>query len=79
MCLAIPGKVMTRYERDELTFGLVDFGGVRREICLHFTPDAQLGDYVIAHVGVSISVLDEQAANRTLAAFAELVACEEEK
>ncbi|GGS26497.1 hydrogenase assembly protein HypC [Streptomyces aureoverticillatus] len=44
----------------------VDFGGVRREVCLEYTPQAALGDYVIVHVGFAITMVDEAEAQRTL-------------
>jgi hydrogenase expression/formation protein HypC len=46
--------------------GVVDFGGLRREVCLAYTPEAAIGDYVIVHVGFAISVVDEEEAARTL-------------
>ncbi|MBA2889990.1 HypC/HybG/HupF family hydrogenase formation chaperone [Nonomuraea soli] len=47
--------------------GLVDFDGVRRDVCLEFTPEARIGDYVIVHVGFAISIVDAAEAERTLA------------
>ncbi|GAA2208051.1 HypC/HybG/HupF family hydrogenase formation chaperone [Nonomuraea monospora] len=63
MCLGIPGRIVAR---DGET-GTVDFDGLRREVCLAYTPEAGAGDYVIVHVGFAISVLDEDEALRTLA------------
>ncbi|MGI6380530.1 MAG: HypC/HybG/HupF family hydrogenase formation chaperone [Anaerolineae bacterium] len=68
MCLAVPMRI----ESIEGTQALVDTGGLRREISLVLTPDAQVGDYVLIHTGFAISVLDEQEAQETLALFAEL-------
>lgn len=65
MCLGIPGRV-TAVSEGGLPMGTVDFGGVRREVCLAYTPDAGAGDYVIVHVGFAISLLDEEEAMRTL-------------
>ncbi len=62
MCLGIPGKIVTTYERDELPMGKVDFGGITKEVCLAYTPEAQVGDYVIVHVGFAISRVDEAEA-----------------
>ena len=47
----------------------VDFGGLRKEVCLAYIPDVQVGDYVIVHVGFAIQRLDEQSAQETLAIF----------
>jgi hydrogenase expression/formation protein HypC len=64
MCLAIPGKVISVDEAEDLTLrrAKVDFGGVQKEICLSFTPEAKPGDYVLVHVGFSLSVIDEEEA-----------------
>ena len=50
----------------------VDFGGVRKEVCLAYLPDVTVGDYVIVHVGYALNKLDPEEAARTLALFAEL-------
>jgi hydrogenase expression/formation protein HypC len=65
MCLGIPGRVVELTD-DGLPMGLVDFGGIRREVCLAYTPDAAVGEYVIVHVGFAISRVDEREAARTL-------------
>ena len=65
MCLAIPGKIASISGDDPLTrTGKIDFGGVLKEACLAYVPEAQVGDYVIVHVGFAISRLDEQEANK---------------
>ncbi len=66
MCLAIPGKLVARFESGGASMGTVDFGGVRREACLVYLPEAAIGDYVIVHAGFAISRLDEAEAARTL-------------
>ena len=66
MCLGIPGKVTEVRDEAGLRMGRVDFGGVRKEACLAYTPDVQPGDYVIVHVGFAISKVDEAEALRTL-------------
>lgn len=66
MCLGIPGKVIEVHDEAGLRMGRVDFGGVRKEACLAYAPDVELGDYVIVHVGFAISRVDEQEALRTL-------------
>lgn len=65
MCLAIPGKLMNRSAIAGVSFGQVEFGGIKREVCLDFVPEAGIGDYVLVHVGFAISRLDEQEAHRT--------------
>ena len=63
MCLGVPGKVI-KIEPNELgmTMGRVDFAGINREVCLAYTPEVQLGDYVIVHAGFAISQIDEAEA-----------------
>ena len=56
----------------------VDFGGLRKEVCLAYIPDVQVGEYVIVHVGFAIQRLDEQSALETLANFDKLGILEEE-
>lgn len=63
MCLAVPGKLLEISGTDDLTrMGKVSFGGVLKEINLAFVPEAQVGDYVTVHVGVALSVVDEEEA-----------------
>ena len=67
MCLAIPGEIISMTGDDPLTrTGRVRFGGIVKEVCLAYTPQARVGDYVLVHVGFSISVLDEEEAEGTL-------------
>lgn len=82
MCLAIPGKIVSVLgeENLELRRGKVDFGGVQKEVCLAYTPEAKIGDYVLVHVGFSLSVVDEQEAQEifeTLRRMDELAELEE--
>jgi len=72
MCLAIPGKVVAIEGESELRMARVDFGGVTREACLAYVPEAQIGDYVLVHVGFAIATVDEQAAQETLALLQEV-------
>jgi hydrogenase expression/formation protein HypC len=72
MCLAVPGRVLEIREAGDLRAARVDFGGVVREASLAFVPEAQIGDYVLVHVGFAISRIDEQAARKTFEALAEL-------
>jgi hydrogenase expression/formation protein HypC len=73
MCLAVPGQVMT-IEDDQLRTAIVSFAGVTKSVSLAMVPEAQVGDYVIVHVGFAISKLDEEAARQTLEAYAKLAA-----
>lgn len=68
MCLAIPAKVVELREAGQ---GVVDLGGVRKEISLELVDGVQPGDYVIVHVGFALTRLDPAEAERTLALFAE--------
>ena len=72
MCLAVPGKVCRLFEQDGLPMGKVEFGGISKEVCLAYVPEAKAGDYVIVHVGFAISVLDEVEAKETLSYLKEL-------
>lgn len=62
MCLGVPGRVIAI----NADMGVADFDGLRREVCLAYTPEVRLGDYVIVHVGFAISLVDEKEARRTL-------------
>jgi hydrogenase expression/formation protein HypC len=66
MCLGIPGKVIEIHDDAGLRMGRVDFGGVRKDTCLAYLPEVEVGDYVIIHVGFAISKVDEEEALRTL-------------
>ncbi len=79
MCLAVPGRLTEiAGEGDERT-GKVDFGGVQRQVSLAYVPEATVGDYVLIHVGFAISVIDEQSAQETLEALAQLGQAMEEE
>ncbi len=67
MCLAIPGKLTSiSAQLDEtFRFGKVSFGGIMKEVNLSMVPEARVGDYVLVHVGVAISVVDELEAQQT--------------
>jgi len=72
MCLAVPGRIVELTREDDLRFGKVEFGGVRRSVCLEHVPDARIGDYVLVHVGFALARLDEAEALRELAFLASL-------
>ena len=69
MCLALPARIIELRENE---VGVVDLGGVRKEISLALVEEAQVGDYVIVHVGYALSKLDTDEAEATLRLFAEL-------
>lgn len=72
MCLGVPGKVIETFERDGVRMGTVDFGGIRREACLAYAPEVEVGMYVVVHVGFAISVVREDEAARSYALLAEM-------
>ncbi len=78
MCLGIPGKITTIRDDAGLSMGIVDFGGVRREVCLQYVQDeVVVGDYVIVHVGFAITRVDEDEARRTFEVLKEMSQLEE--
>ncbi len=79
MCLGVPGEVISVEENElGMTMGRVRFGGIVKEVCLSYTPEAQVGDYVIVHAGFAISVVDEEEARLTLESFREVEKMAEE-
>jgi hydrogenase expression/formation protein HypC len=72
MCLGIPGRIVEVHQSEGLAQGIVDFGGVRREVCLAYVPDAKVGDYAVVHVGFAITLVDEDEAKRTYEALKEM-------
>ena len=72
MCLAVPGKIVAIFKENGLTMGTVDYGGARNSACLDTVPEASVGDYVIVHAGLALSVLDEEEAHLTLEALREI-------
>lgn len=74
MCLGVPGKVI---EIDEgtigtMTMGKVSFSGIVKEVCLAYTPEVKVGDYVVVHVGFAISIIDEEEALKVFEYLAEM-------
>jgi hydrogenase expression/formation protein HypC len=78
MCLAVPGRIVELVEGDGVAMAKLDYGGVTREACMAYLPEAQVGDYVLVHVGFAISRVDEEEAARTLALLRELGELEED-
>ncbi len=68
MCLAIPGRIKSINEQKEgyMRMGKVELGGIVKEINLQLVPDAEVNDYVLVHVGVAISIVDEEEAKSSL-------------
>ena len=65
MCLAVPGKILTVQGDDPFTrSGRVDFGGITKEVNLSCVPEAGEGDFVIVHVGMAISQVDPEEAEK---------------
>lgn len=71
MCLAIPALLVEKREHDQ---AVVDLGGIRKPVSTALVPEAQVGDYVIVHVGHAIGIVDPEEAQKTLAMFAEMQA-----
>lgn len=78
MCLGVPGKIVDVYENNGLKMAKVDFGGIFREACLSYVPEANAGDYCVIHVGFAISILSEKDALETLELLRQMGSIEEE-
>ncbi len=72
MCLGVPGRVIETYQQNDLPMGKVDFSGIAKEICLAYTPEVKVGDFVLVHVGFAISQIDEQEAQEVFALLNEI-------
>lgn len=71
MCLGVPGRILD-VKAGNLRAGRVSFGGVVRDVCLEYVPEAQAGDWVVVHVGFAIARIDEAEAARVHAYFAQM-------
>lgn len=78
MCLAVPGKIVDVRDERGTRMATIDFDGIRKDICLAYLPDMQVGEYAIVHVGFAISRVDEESALETLAMFRDLGILDEE-
>jgi hydrogenase expression/formation protein HypC len=78
MCLGVPGKIVSIYEVDGIRMGKIDFGGVVREACLEYIPEANVGDYTLIHVGFALNLISEQEAQETLALLREIAAADDD-
>jgi hydrogenase expression/formation protein HypC len=72
MCLALPGRIEYIDEGSTPKMGTVDFGGIKKNVCLEFLPEAALHDYVLVHVGMALTKVDEQEALETIAMYKEM-------
>jgi len=74
MCLAIPGKIISINDAEESIFrtGEISFDGVIRDVNLAAVPEARVGDFVLIHVGMAITVIDEEEAEKSLALFRQM-------
>lgn len=78
MCLGVPGKVLEIRDERGTRMATVDFGGVTKDVCLAYVPEAEVGQYTLIHAGFAITMVDEASALQTLALFEELGVLEEE-
>jgi len=80
MCLAVPGKIVEIIDAGDIAFrrAKIDFGGIKKEISLAYTPEAEIGKYVLVHVGFAISVIDEEEAQRVFEYLKQMGNIEEE-
>ncbi len=77
MCLGIPGQIQEVFQANGLRMGKLNFGGIVKDACLEYLPEAEVGDYTIVHVGFAISKLDEAEARESLRLFSEMGLLEE--
>lgn len=78
MCLGIPAKIIELYETNGMKMAKVDFGGVIKEACMEYLPEAKLGDYTLIHVGFGLSIIDEQEAQETISLLDQITLFDEE-
>lgn len=65
MCLGVPGQILEiREDPTSMHMARVSFGGIVKEVCLAYTPEVEVGDYVVVHVGFAISTIDETEAHK---------------
>ena len=79
MCLGIPARVVEVYREHDLLMGKVDFGGVCKRVCLETTPEIEVGDYALVHVGFAIVRINEAEARRVFAMLDEMTELDELK
>jgi len=72
MCLAVPGEVMSMADNHGMRFAKVRFGGITRDVCLEYQPEARIGDFVLVHVGFAIATINREEAAQMLAVLEEI-------
>lgn len=72
MCLGIPGQIISIDHSTPVKSGMINFGGLKKQIILAYVPEAEIGDYVIVHVGFAISKVDEEEAMKIFSYLEEL-------
>jgi hydrogenase expression/formation protein HypC len=78
MCLAVPGQIVDVRDERGTRMATIDFDGIKKDICLAYLPDIDVGDYALVHVGFAISKVDEISALETLQMFRDLGILEQE-
>ena len=73
MCLAIPGKLIEKYNENGLTMGKLDYSGAINTACLEYVPEIKIGQYALVHAGFAINIIDEEEADKTYVAWDEVV------
>jgi len=73
MCLAIPGKLIEKYNENGLKMGKLDYSGAINTACLEYVPEIEIGQYALVHAGFAINIIDEDEAQKTYAAWDEVV------
>ncbi|MEX2548743.1 MAG: HypC/HybG/HupF family hydrogenase formation chaperone [Nitriliruptoraceae bacterium] len=66
MCLGVPGRIVEIHDDRGTAMASIDFGGISKEVCLAYLPEAEVGDYALVHVGFAITRIDEASALETL-------------
>lgn len=80
MCLAVPGKIVAIDNSiEDLKMGKVDFNGIQKDVCLDLVPEANVGDYVVVHVGFALNVLNEEEALKNIDLINEIMSYETEQ
>ena len=78
MCLGVPGLIKEIRDQDGLKMASVDFGGIARDVCLDYVPEAKVGDYCLVHVGFALNLLSQDEARETLSLLTEIAELEQE-
>ena len=79
MCLGIPGRINSIFQKNDTRMGVVDFSGVELDVCLEAVPDALIGAYVIVHAGFAISTLTNEEAQETFELLDQIEALQSEE